>query len=252
MRRLLFVLFCAPFFSSAQNTIGFPEVTNYSKSSYKGGLQNWDIKQAVNGMIYIANNEGLLSFDGVFWNLYPLPNKTNVRSVETGADLHIYAGGQDELGYFAPAQNGSLQYVSLLQLIEQKHRSFGDVWDIVSFGKDIFFRTQTKIFRFNGKSFTVYQAPSQWSFLGKSNNKLYAHDYEKGLLVFNQNNWQPAIAVNTLPITDPVTSILDSENGGASIITTLKNGLFHLSANAITPVVSPNGELFKNNAFMLL
>jgi ligand-binding sensor domain-containing protein/DNA-binding CsgD family transcriptional regulator len=244
MKRLLLLLFAAPFTSLAQNTIGFPEVTNYSKSAYKGGLQNWDIKQAANGMVYIANNEGLLSFDGVFWNLYPLPNKTNVRSVETGADNHIYAGGQDELGYFAPAANGRLQYYSLLHLIDIKQRNFGDVWDIVSFQKDIFFRTLTKIFHFNGSGITAYPATSEWSFLGKSNNKLYAHDYAKGLHIFSQNTWQPAATVNILPVTDPVTSIMDSENGSA-VITTLKNGLFRLNSNTITAIPSPNGELFK-------
>ncbi len=243
MKRLLFLLLAAPLFCVAQNTIGFPEVTNFSKSTYKGGLQNWDIKQALNGIIYFANNEGLLSFDGVFWNLYPLPNKTNVRSIETGADNHIYAGGQDELGYFAPAGNGRLQYVSLTQLIDSTHRSFGDVWDIVSSGRDIFFRTLTKIFQYNGRTITVYPASSEWWFLGKSNNMLYAHDHTKGLYVFNQNKWQPAVPINPLPASDPVTSILDGENG-TSIITTLKNGLFRLSSNSLTAISSPNNNLF--------
>ena len=244
MKRLLFILILVPFSGFAQNTIGFPEVINYSKSTYKGGLQNWDIKQAANGMIYVANNEGVLTFDGVFWNLYPLPNKTNVRSVEIGADNHIYAGGQDELGYFVPAANGKLTYTSLVHLIDQKNRSFGDVWDIVSFQKELFFRTQTKIFRYNGKSMMAYPAPSQWSFLGKSNNKLLAHDYEKGLHQWNENSWQPAVPVNTLPVTDPVTSILDLENG-TSVITTLKNGLYQLTANSINSIASANNEIFK-------
>jgi hypothetical protein len=59
-------------------------VINYPKLSYGAGLQNWDIRQDKNGIIYIANNEGLLSFDGNYWRLYPMPNKTIVRSVEIG------------------------------------------------------------------------------------------------------------------------------------------------------------------------
>ena len=46
-----------------QNTIGLPEIINYSKHIYKAGTQNWDICQDVNGLLYFANNEGLLSFD---------------------------------------------------------------------------------------------------------------------------------------------------------------------------------------------
>ena len=73
---LLFFLF--PLTCLGQNTIGLPDVINYSKQSYAAGLQNWDIKQDKNGIIYIAKNEGLLSFDGWYWTLYQLPNRTIV------------------------------------------------------------------------------------------------------------------------------------------------------------------------------
>ena len=69
----------------AQNTIGLPEIINYSKQSYNAGSQNWDIKQDRHGVIYFGNNEGMLSFDGTFWKLYPLPNHTIVRSIEIAA-----------------------------------------------------------------------------------------------------------------------------------------------------------------------
>ena len=40
-------------------------VTNYTRHTYKAGNQNWSIQQHDNGWIYIANNKGLLEFDGV-------------------------------------------------------------------------------------------------------------------------------------------------------------------------------------------
>ncbi|MFY7839013.1 MAG: hypothetical protein ACOVP7_02005, partial [Lacibacter sp.] len=92
MKKLVLLLLL-PIALGAQNTIGLPDVINYSKQSYSAGLQNWDIKQDKNGIIYFANNEGLLSFDGRYWNLYPLPNRTIVRSVEIGSDNRIYVGG---------------------------------------------------------------------------------------------------------------------------------------------------------------
>jgi len=38
------------------------------KKPTSAGLQKWDIKQVKNGVIYFANNEGLLTFDGNYWN----------------------------------------------------------------------------------------------------------------------------------------------------------------------------------------
>src|SRR5437763_14769468 len=52
---------------SAQNPIGIPEISNSSKLVYGAGAQNWDIKQGADGVMYFANNEGLLSFDGSYW-----------------------------------------------------------------------------------------------------------------------------------------------------------------------------------------
>ncbi len=113
---------------SGQNTIGLPEIVNYSKQGYKAGTQNWDICQDKNGILYFANNEGLLSFDGTYWKNYPLPNKTIVRSVAITPDNKIYVGAQDEFGFFAPAANGLLTYHSLKSLIPAKYQSFTDIW----------------------------------------------------------------------------------------------------------------------------
>jgi DNA-binding CsgD family transcriptional regulator len=244
MKRLLFFI-CLPLQALCQNTIGLPDIINYAKPVYKAGLQNWDIKQDKNGIIYFANNEGLLSFDGKYWNNYPLPNKTIVRSVEIGPDGHIYVGGQDEMGYFAPAENGRLVYHSLIDEIPAKDRSFGDVWDIVSLKGNTFFRSPTKIFKFSGRNVVVFNAPDEWAFLGVCNGKLYAQDYKTGILKFENEVWIPVFAANTLPVNDAVTGMI-AMNTDSAIITTLKNGLYSFSNSSISVLQSVNNTLFKN------
>ncbi len=242
--RTLLILFCLPISVLAQNTIGLPDVVNYSKQTYNAGLQNWDIQQDKNGVIYIANNEGLLSFDGRYWNLYPLPNKTNVRSVKVGLDNRIYVGGQDEIGYFSPANNGKLQYHSLIDRIPAKDKSFADVWDIIAFNKDMFFRSTNKIFKFTNDDVAIFNAPTEWSYLGFCNGHLFAHDFKAGLMVFENNVWKLATATNELPVNEPVTSILPLHKDSI-LITTLKNGLFVLAGNRISKLPSLNNQLFE-------
>jgi hypothetical protein len=188
LRTLFGLLLFFPFFGVGQNTIGLPEIHNYSKIDYKAGLQNWDFKQDKNGIIYVANNEGLLSFDGTYWKLYPLPNKTIVRSVTIGSDDHIYVGGQDELGYFSPGSNGRLIYHSLVDLIPVKDRNFADVWDIANYNNEIFFRTTRSIIRYAQKKASISLAPTNWSYLGECKGKLFAHDKKTGLFVFENEN----------------------------------------------------------------
>ncbi len=238
MRKLIFLLILIPGCLVAQNTIGLPDVINFPKQAYGAGLQSWDIRQDQNGIIYIANNEGLLSYDGRFWNLYPLPNKTIVRSVEIGKDHRIYAGGQDEFGYFSPGTNGKLIFHSLTNLIPAKDRSFGDVWDIISFRNDIFFRTPNKIFKITNETVSVYGAFSEWSYMGICKNRLYAHDYKNGLLEYNNNVWAPIPVPNGLPTNDPVTALLPVA-GDSIVVTTLKNGIYQLSAAGFSKISSP-------------
>src|SRR3954468_6199713 len=138
---ILFIILFLPALLLAQSTIGLREIINYEKLHYNAGAQNWDIRQDVQGRVYFANNEGLLCFDGIYWNLYPLPNKTIVRSIEFGEDNRIYIGAQDEIGYFSPDNNGRLSYTSLKGLLKPEDQKFADIWDIVRYGPDIFFRS---------------------------------------------------------------------------------------------------------------
>ena len=66
----------------AQTTsIGSPAISNYSRSDYQAGTQNWMIKQDDRGLMHFGDNKGLLQFDGRDWQVFPLPNKTIVRSL---------------------------------------------------------------------------------------------------------------------------------------------------------------------------
>lgn len=244
MRNLLLLLLIS-FQLSAQNTIGLPDVINYDKQQYNAGLQNWDFKQDRTGIIYVANNEGLLTFDGTYWNLFPLPNKTIVRSIEIGSDSKIYVGGQDELGYFAPSENGNLTYHSLTGLIDKENKTFGDVWDIVRINQSLFFRTSTKIFKLINGKIATYKASSEWNFMAASGNTVYAHDFKSGLNKFENDTWVPILRQDALPKNDPITSILPIENK-QSIISTLKNGLFLLNNEGIFKIKTANQKLFEN------
>lgn len=186
-----------PFAAWAQNTLGIPLVFNYSKAVFQGGSRTWDIKQDSKGVMYFANNDGLITFDGGYWKLYPLPNSTIVRSLYIDVNDRIYVGGQGEFGYFEAA-NTSLAYTSLMELIPEKHRKFADVWDTAKQGKSVFFRATDRIFELTNGRITVHTANSAWQFLGHSEDRLFAQDQENGLLEFRNNRWSPLYHENLL------------------------------------------------------
>jgi ligand-binding sensor domain-containing protein/DNA-binding CsgD family transcriptional regulator len=230
---IVFFLFFKFFQSSGQNTIGIPDIINYSKEDYNAGTQNRGIVQDKNGVIYFANQEGLLTYDGSYWRTYPLPNKTIVRSLVIGKDNKIYAGGQNDFGYFSPDKNGKLVYTSLKTLLSEKNSSFSDIWNIVSVGDGIFFMSREKIFQYTNKSITVYPAYSEWQFLGLSNNQLIAQDLKNGLLTFVNGVWSAFVKGSKLP-KDFLVSAIFPLGKDSSFITTITSGFFILANNDIT------------------
>jgi DNA-binding CsgD family transcriptional regulator len=237
----------------SQNTIGLPNIVNYSRQVYNAGSQNWCIAQDSSGIMYFANNKGLLVFDGTSWRTYPLPNGTIVRSLAIGQRHRVYVGGQEEFGYFAPDKNGELRYTSLKPLVPQKDNDFADVWNVCVSDNRIFFRSNKKIFELNGEIITVHPSIN-WGFLGVTPGGLMAYEYTRGLVRYTKGEWTPCIKTGALPQDVRVTATLPVGKDSI-LLTTLVHGLYLLKHDTVTYFDAPGARDITNkniyNACML-
>lgn len=244
MRIIFCAIVCFFFFvANGQNTIGLPEVINYNKQLYNAGSQNWDISQGNDGLMYFGNNEGLLSFDGTFWKIYPLPNQTIARSIIITSGQKIYVGGQNEFGYFFPDGRGLLQYHSLVHLVPEKDRTFDDVWDICEYAGSLFFRTNSRIFKLDDGKITVYPTKTEWRFMAVCNGKLIAEDREAGALLFQNGQWVPIFQQSALKKDALITSIVGIDKN-QSLITTWKEGFFVFDQSLNLKKIASQGATF--------
>jgi len=116
---ILILLFSLTGYS--QNTIGLPDIINYNKTNYNAGLQNWDIKQDKNGIIWIASsNEGFYSFNPAtekFVHFRHEQNDENSLSADEISGLEIDKSGiiwlatQNGLDAFDPTKNSFKHFV---------------------------------------------------------------------------------------------------------------------------------------------
>lgn len=239
------ICLCFSLLSRSQNTIGIPDIINYPRDVYNAGTQNRGIVQARNGVLYFANYQGLLAFDGNYWRNYPLSNKTIVRSIAIGKDNRVYVGGQGDFGYFSPDSTGRLVYTSLKNLLSEKNSAFSDVWNIVPFGNDVFFQSREKIFQLNNRTITVYPAASLWMFLGESNRQLIAQDQKNGLLEFRDGLWTPFVKGTALPANYLATCLFPCGKD-SSFLGTVNTGFYFLTDNKITPFHFTGPNPFSN------
>lgn len=181
-----------------QSTIGTPAIRNYSNADYHSGMGVWDIGQDKNGILYFAGDEGLMTFDGSYWKVYPLPNKAAIRSLAIGDSGKVYVGGQDEVGYFMPSPGGMLTFHSIKQLLPSVARQFADIWGIdASAGSPVVFRTVETLFLFQHHTIQTLDAPGGWLMVRRAGDHLYADDKARGLLVWDGVRWVSLVSGQT-------------------------------------------------------
>ncbi len=131
---------------------GLSPLRNFDPQEYGYNSQNWDVTQSDAGLIYFANRNGVLEFDGASWNLYPLESGNTVRCV-TSKDGTIYAGGKGEFGYLSQESGNALKFISLSTTIEL---DFADVWSCIATEYGVIFQSSNYLFLYDGERVDIY------------------------------------------------------------------------------------------------
>ncbi|GEO02618.1 hypothetical protein AAE02nite_02820 [Adhaeribacter aerolatus] len=238
---LLFALTQLPLtalLAADMQNIGVPYVQNYTKQSYLAGNKNWAAVKDKNGIMYFGNSDGLLAFDGKYWNLYQLPNQQIVRAVATDNNGRIYTGGFSEFGYWAYNQAGKFTYYSLVKLLPRHLRPTDEIWKIYVDGERVLFQSFGSIFIYEKGKIKVLRAGASTSgqpflFLFKAGNRFFVEVISKGLYELKGDSLH-FISASTLLGNSGVLSVLPFPHG-KFLIGTAKNGLFLFDGKNITP-----------------
>ena len=186
----------APRASAQVASLGVPFVRNFSKADYGGGTQTWAFAQDGRGVIYAANNDGLLSFDGERWTLYPLPNRTIARSVATSPlRTGVYVGGQGIIGVLRPhPRRAAHEFVDLTPGLPPEHRAFEDVWGAaIDASGAVFFQTTDAVFRIaqtlGGDTVEVHGLGVPNTHLSVAGGRAYLHQFGRGLSTWTERGF---------------------------------------------------------------
>ena len=145
------LIFIGLLFNKTYSQEFVPPIQNYSPTEYAAASQNWDIAVDENGVIYTANNQGLLVFDGLSWELFPLESQSIIRSVYPYND-RIYTGSYQEFGYWETTPNGCMNYISLTPLMEEFGMHSDEFWEITSFNGAIYFRSFGAVYEYKNNN----------------------------------------------------------------------------------------------------
>lgn len=173
--------------------LGIPIIRNFTHEEYDGFIQNWDIVQDPRGFIYVANNSGILEYDGVNWRKIPVPGNPVIRSLAVDDQGTIFIGALGDLGYLKADSLGELSFVSLLQFLPENRRNFNDVWNTFSTSEGIYFQTERYLFRWQDHSSEILETRDvngSFFFWDKEekiasafvlNDEIYLNSYHQGI-----------------------------------------------------------------------
>jgi DNA-binding CsgD family transcriptional regulator len=186
-----------------------PLLIHFESSDYDGGIQNWSFDQDSNGILYVANNEGLLEFDGNKWKKFEVPNSTKLRAVKVDSQNRIFVGGQGQIGYFTTTKNG-LIFSSLLQQLPPEFQIISETWKIIEHDKKIFFNTESQLFVLDETELRVLELPGYIRQICLVNNRLLVQFYNIGLFEFIDDKFIPIVNTENLP---DLISIIQAKDG---------------------------------------
>ena len=210
---------------------GIPWIRNFPKSEYSGGIQTWSFAETENGLLYFANNSGVLEYNGNTWTIYQSVNAIN-RVVCADSD-RIYVGAFNEFGYYEENERGTLQYHSLAILIKDKITDFDEIWKIYKTNFGIVFQSFKALFIYHDGNIDIIYPHSRFHFSYYVNDILWIYDEEQGLMQYQEGK------LRTVPAGDyfigtQIWTILPL-NDDEVIIGTNSSGLFRYKGRIVTP-----------------
>ncbi|WP_242092443.1 triple tyrosine motif-containing protein [Aestuariivivens sediminicola] len=237
-----------------------PPIQVYTSKDYAGETQNWSISQDIRNYIYVANNKGLLEFNGAEWRLYESPNKSILRSVHVIDDL-IYTGCNGDFGYWEKDESGQLIYNSLSKTLEVPLLEDEEFWNIINVDNYILFQSLKRIYIYNTTTHSFHNIDSNTIIykIFEVDGKIYFQNTEEGLFVIDKGESKlvsdhPVLMRNRLVnvFIENNTLLLETENDGFYTINGTQLTKWNIPGNMTLEEVSVFRSIrLKDGSYML-
>ncbi|MCF8347512.1 MAG: hypothetical protein K9G61_01745 [Bacteroidales bacterium] len=223
----------------------FYSVNQFTKSDYHAGSQNWSVDVDDQGFVYVANNEGLLVYNGVKWKLYQSPTQNIVRSVYVGQEGRVYVGSYEEFGYWQKNAEANMTYHSLKDLLRNYDFHNEEIWKIVQLGDRIYFQSFSSLFVYQSDSVANIPIPGNLVFLLKARDRLFIQIVDGNFYELIDNNFSMIDTQGVLAGSEVKTVLPYIDN--QLLIGTTSGGLFLYNGHSTKPWDVNANDLLKEN-----
>jgi hypothetical protein len=241
--RLLTLLFLGlTIQGSAQKRVS---VRNFLKQDYRGESQNWSLCMDSSSFLYVANNAGLLEYDGVEWTFFPSPGGAVLRSVAVDVRGRIFTSGYRELGYWTRDEFGDLNYTSLTPRGGHLFSKNEEFWNTVIIGERVYFHSFNSLFIYEQDSFSVVRPGATIHAIAKWKDALLMHLSGLGIYRLEDHAAVPYIVDEALR--ENIVQFCLPMSEEALLIGTESAGLYLYSGKSLLPFLPGWKPYFSEN-----
>ncbi len=171
---------------------GRPTIRDFRPTEYRGHPQVYGMTQGTDRVIYLSTQEGITGFDGARWTHSQMPS-AQVYELATTRNGRIWAGGNDEIGYFEPAPEGRLVYRSLREKLPEEAKPWSRTHRVINHREQVYFTSGRGVVRVGpDDAITFWPAPPNTRpsvhVLG---NEVVVHLLERGFFRLGRDELTP-------------------------------------------------------------
>jgi len=223
-------LFTSSSFSSNAQELGRYPIHNFNHRDYSGHSQNWAIVQDPRGLIYVANNKGVIEYDGSDWRDISI-NGALSRCLDIDSEGRIWVGGQDELGYLAADSTSSMKFFSLKSMLPSYCLPIGLIRQVFATNDGVYFSSNKHLILIKGNSIKVWKPKTFFHRTFFAMGKLFINQPEYGLTYLKNDS------LKLIPETDYISKkliyLLQPYSSNKLLVGTYSDGLYLFNTDAL-------------------
>ncbi len=211
----------------------FPHVRHFSPAEYGYHPGNHDIAVLDQGLVYVANEEGLLEYDGLTWRLLPLPGRRTPQKLAIHNHV-VHVGATAEFGRLAPDSLYRPVFTTLLDAASEARGRFDDVIAVLPHEKGVYFVTANRLFDARPDTLltTTTDAPVQHAF--SADGKLWVSQWGRGLNLVDNGDFALARGEAGMFARDALTlSVATSDT--TQLLVSASGAFMHFERGRVSP-----------------
>lgn len=214
-------------------------IQNFSNQDYKASCQNWGMAAGSNGFLYVANNSGLLIFDGNSWTTYETPGQSIPESIAIYQDT-VFTGHYNDFGYWLSDPNGIYTYHSLKKNFASVRFRNETFHTLLSTKDALWLKSEHHLFQYKNGILKTFPFSGEAS-LFQDDNRLFLFVRHVGLHEWVDTGFRLLPQFDSLKERNIVFMHWDQKG---YVTGTKEDGVFYVTDQACIPWASPiNNEL---------